>query len=78
MKRLFVLTAVLMLTPSAVGCNNCRGLFRGTFLNPCPPEETFCDPCAPVVTPSAGCNPCMTAPPATMVAPGPATYVPTN
>ena len=78
MKRLFVLTVVLMLTSSAVGCRNCRGWFRGMFLNPCPPEATYCDPCAPVVTSSPGCDPCMTAPPATMVTPGPATYVPTN
>jgi len=67
MKKLFILTAVLTLTATAVGCNCCRGLFRGARApEPCPPA--VCPvPCAPA------CNPCD---PCAVPTPGPEAYAP--
>ena len=61
MKKLLILTAVLMLGSSAVGCRCCDWMFRGAgcnpgvpaaYSNPCPPYNP-CDPCAtsPTITP---------------------------
>lgn len=68
MKKLLILTAVLLLTGSAAGCRCCPGLWRGAAWSPCPPVVTYTDPC----------DPCATLPPATpspTLTPGPAPYV---
>lgn len=53
MRKLIILTAVLMLTGSAVGCRCCNWLWRGagcgpwgspTYSDYCPPANP-CDPC---------------------------------
>jgi hypothetical protein len=78
MKRLFVLSVVMLLTASSVGCNSCRRWWRGTFVDPCPAEEACYDPCTPMIGPATGCSSCA-GPAATTVVPGPAaTYVPSN
>ena len=71
MKKLLIVTAVLMLMGSAVGCQCCDWCFRGAA---CPPVAT----CPPVTTysldasPSCGpCDPCGAAP---AIVPGPAPY----
>jgi hypothetical protein len=69
MKKLLIVTAVLMLTGSAAGCRCCSWLWRGAAVNPYPPAATYSDPCA-TYNP---CDPCATAP--AVVAPGPAPYV---
>jgi hypothetical protein len=51
MKKLFVLTAVAIVTVAALGCQNC-GLFRRGSLFPTTAATVGCgDPCAP-------CNSC--------------------
>ena len=68
MKKLLILTAVLMLTSSAAGCRCCDWLCRGAAYNPCPPAVTYGDPYPPA-------NPCDSgaiAPPG--IAPGPVPY----
>ena len=55
MKKLMILTAVLMLTGSAVGCRCCDWLFRGSLFNPCGSTAGFNDPCCPPMT---GCDTC--------------------
>ena len=67
MKKLLILTAVLMLTSSAVGCRCCDWLWRGAAYNPCAPAVTYSDPCPPYNP----CDPCATGAP---VIPGPAPY----
>ncbi|MGD9128544.1 MAG: hypothetical protein PVH19_14295 [Planctomycetia bacterium] len=56
MKRLFIITAILALTVSSVGCRSCRWLWRGApeneqpvMLNPCCPPQCAapCDTCTP-------------------------------
>lgn len=62
MKKLLILTAVVMLTASSVGCQCCDWLRRGGCFanassemslcapcNPCDPCIPSCDPCAPGV-----------------------------
>ena len=66
MKKLLILTAVLMLTSSAVGCRCCDWMWRGAY-SPCAPMATPCDPCVTY----APADPCAT-PPA--IVPGPAPY----
>ncbi|MDY0168437.1 MAG: hypothetical protein RBS80_17950 [Thermoguttaceae bacterium] len=69
MKKLLILTAVVLLASSTVGCRCGRWLWRGpaqetsviTCPSECPPNAVISDPCC--------------APPATMM-PGPATYAP--
>jgi len=66
MRKLLILTAVMLLMSSAFGCR-CWRLWRAGLLNPCPPPAVYetapaieCDPCAapavsaPVVGPGAG------------------------
>ncbi len=68
MKRLLILTVVLVLGSSAVGCRCCDWLWRGACYSPCPPGPpavTCTDSCPPY-------NPC--APPAEVIPPGPAPY----
>lgn len=78
MKRLFILTILLALTASVVGCKSCRGWWRGMFLDPCPPADACCDPCVPVITQPTGCTSCTATPGTVITAPGPQTYVPAN
>lgn len=68
MKKLLILTAVLMLTGSAAGCRCCDWLWRGAAYNPCPPAVTYGDPCPP----ADPCAPGAIAPP--VIAPGPVPY----
>jgi hypothetical protein len=57
MKRLLILTAVLLLTVSAAGCQRCQWL-RGGVASPWMPTVTCygscvsCDPCDPCQTPA--------------------------
>lgn len=51
MKRLLILTAVLLLTVSAAGCQRCQWL-RGGADSPWMPTVTCCDPCM-------SCDPCV-------------------
>lgn len=67
MKKLLILTAVLMLTSSVVGCRCCNWLWRGAAYNPGAPAVTYSDPCPPYNP----CDPCATGVPIT---PGPAPY----
>lgn len=57
MKKLLILTAVLMLTSSAVGCRCCDWLWRGAPASPCVPMATYGDYSPP-------CNPCDSCAPA--------------
>lgn len=43
MKKLIILTAVMMLTGSAVGCRCNNSLWRGASCNPCGQTATFGD-----------------------------------
>lgn len=54
MKRLLILTALLVLTSSAIGCRCCDWLWRGASYRPCPPTQTYGEPCAPCGNP---CDP---------------------
>lgn len=67
MKKVLILTAVLMLTSSAVGCRCCDWFRRGAFRNPCAPASTFDNPCPPYNP----CDPCATP---QVVTPGPDPY----
>ncbi len=70
MKKLLILTAVLMLTSSAVGCRCCDWLWRGAaYNNPCTPAVTYGDP----YQSNNPCDPCATGAPA--ITPGPAPYI---
>jgi hypothetical protein len=75
MKKLLILTAVLMLAGSAVGCHWCDWLWRGSYSNPnpCPPTPVYSNPCYNPCPP-APCDPCAGAPvaPVMTVVPGPA------
>jgi hypothetical protein len=65
MKRLLILTAMIVLTTTAIACNCCNGLCRrGAPVQPCGPE------CA---APCGACGPCTTCP---TVSPGPEAYTP--
>jgi hypothetical protein len=66
MKKLLILTAIVMLTSSSVGCRACRWLWRGDAYDPCAPV------CAPVCPTDPVCDPCATP----NVQPGPASYAP--
>ena len=66
MKKLLVLTALVMLTASAAGCRCLDWCFRGARYNPCPPA-TYSNPCPPYNP----CDPCATP---SAVTPGPAPY----
>ena len=68
MKKLLILTAVLMLTSSAVGCRCCDWLWRGAAYAPCAPAVSYGAPCPP----ADPCDPCA-AP--SVVTPGPAPYM---
>ena len=70
MKKLLILTAVVMLTGSTVGCRCCNWMFRGAY-NPCPPQGAYGEPCAPSYNP---CDPCTTPGAPQGIAPGPAPY----
>jgi hypothetical protein len=78
MKKLWILTAAVLLLSSAGGCRmwQCwQACWRGSW-NPCPPTAVYAAPTA-VVDPCNPCDPCATAPaigPA--ITPGPGTYVP--
>lgn len=72
MRKLLILTAVVMLTASMVGCQCGRWFRRGAAV-PCCPTEACCDPCG---TPSIGCDTCTTPGYGAMPVPGPETYVP--
>ncbi len=76
MKRLMILTAVLVLTAGTAGCHCCDWMFRGRAAcppsvgyAPCPAPVSACDPCG-----TCGGAPGMVAP--GMVAPGPESYAP--
>jgi len=75
MKKLLVLTAVVMLTAGTVGCQ-CDWFRRGAlFPTTMVAPEVICDPCCPVDS----CDPCGSAVPCDPCAPGtystpPATY----
>lgn len=70
MKKLLILTAIVMLTSSSIGCRACRWLWRGDAYDPCAPV------CAPICPPACPtdpmCDPCATP----GVQPGPANYAP--
>ena len=75
MKRLFILTALLVLTASLTGCRCMDRFFRGASYPP-PAQTLIADPCNPCVP----CNPC---PPAGgacgacgPAVPGPVQYTP--
>ena len=71
MKRLALLTFVLMLTAGATGCQCCNWLRRGAP-NPYPQAVTYggvCDPCDPCAT--APVIPPVLSPGAPSYAPGP-------
>ena len=74
MKKLLILTAVLMLTSSTVGCQCCNWLCRGAAYNPGAPAVTYGNPCPP----ADPCDPCATAPPAIGPGPVPYTQIPTQ
>lgn len=77
MKKLIVLTAVVMLTASAAGCQCGRWFRRGAMVPYCPPESACCEPCpAPCGPPSDGCDACTAPTFGTSPMPGPETYVP--
>ena len=69
MRKLLILTALLMLTASVVGCNCCQWLCRGAAAPLCSPTVVPADPCATPYDPYG-------VPPA-VVTPGPGAYVPT-
>jgi hypothetical protein len=69
MKKLLIVTAIVMLTSSTVGCKCCRWLWRGDSYNQCTP---VCAPVCPPVCPTNPCDPCATP----SVQPGPASYAP--
>jgi hypothetical protein len=76
MKKLLVLTSVLMLAAATVGCESCGGLFRGSRLFGPEPSAVYAYPSADACNPCGNvCDPCGTAAPATIM-PGPETYVP--
>jgi hypothetical protein len=68
MKKLLILTAILMLTSSAAGCRCCQWLWRGAPWNACPTAPAYSEPCPPYQP----CDPCLTAP--GTITPGPAPY----
>ena len=65
MKRLLVLTAVVMLTAATLGCR-CDWFRRGALLPTATPDVTVCDPCPPCNP----CSPCDPSPPCDPCAPG--------
>ncbi len=68
MKKLLILTAVVMLASGTAGCRCCDWLWRGAAYNPYPSTPAYGDPC-PTYNP---CDPCATGAPA--IIPGPAPY----
>jgi hypothetical protein len=60
MKKLLVLTAVVMLTASSVGCQCCDWLRRGSCFSNGNSEMSACNSCNPCdpCMPSACCDPC--------------------
>lgn len=74
MKKILVLTSVLMLAAVTAGCERCcGGMFRGAQLFG-PQPATVYDAC-PTDSCGDACGPCGTAAPATII-PGPETYAP--
>jgi len=71
MKKLLIVTAIVMLTASTVGCQ-CGRWFRRGAMVPYYPADPCCDPCPPP------CDPCGTPGLGAMPMPGPETYVPTG
>jgi len=70
MKKLMILTAIVMLTSSSVGCRACRWLWRGDAYDASAP---ICAPvCPPACPPAMECDPCATP----GLQPGPADYSP--
>lgn len=72
MKKLLVLTAVVMLTAATAGCQ-CDWFRRGALYPAAMPEMTACDPCDPCL-PQNPCDPGQPGPYAAspgMVMPGP-------
>ena len=67
MKKLLILTAVLMMLVGLVGCRCCDWCFRGAPWGSAVPVTTYTDVCPPV----AACDPCAEAP---VITPGPAPY----
>ena len=61
MKKLVVLTAVVMLTAGSIGCQQCSWFRRGALFPSSTPEVTVCDPCPPPCDPC--CDPCNTCDP---------------
>ncbi len=79
MKRILIVSFIAILTATAVGCECCQGMFRGSRLFSPQPDVLYddcptVDACAPCGT---VCDPCGTAAPATIL-PGPETYAPTT
>lgn len=66
MKKLLILTAVMMLFVGAAGCRCCDWMYRGGL---CGGFSGYTDACPPAVS----CDPCAAAPAFT---PGPAPYTP--
>ena len=66
MKKLLILTAVLMMTAGTVGCRCCDWCSRGAQYGACAPMAPCSTPCPP-----PSCDPCQTSP---MLTPGPAPY----
>jgi len=58
MKKLLVLTAVVMLTASSIGCQQCSWFRRGALFPSSTPQMTVCDPCAVPCDPCNSCDPC--------------------
>jgi len=65
MKRLLVLTVVVMLTAGTLGCQ-CDWFRRGALFHTATPDVTICDPCPPCDP----CNPCDPGIPCDPCAPG--------
>lgn len=77
MKKLIVLTAVVMLTASTAGCHCGRWFRRGAMVPYCPSEPACCEPCpAPCGPPATGCDACTAPSLGASSMPGPETYVP--
>ena len=73
MKKVLILTAVLMLATTSVGCHNwkCFGR-RGTAYRPWAPAAACCDPCATAPTTTVpGCTTCTGTGTTTIGTPGP-------
>ena len=70
MKKLLILTTMVVLMSGAAGCRLCDWCRRGPAYQQCPPTVMYSNPCPPAVS---ACDPCAGAP---VITPGPETYTP--